>query len=82
MRSSIFRSRTLLFYICSVLAITGSVEGQDYAGKPIAAIRYRPAAQPLDSRDSDRMLMVNAAEPLLTNQHDAYTGAALTTTSK
>ncbi len=58
----------LCLCLLTLLALGTTLRGQDFAGKTILAIHYQPAEQPIDSRDLDRMLMVEAGRPLETNQ--------------
>ncbi len=64
----VLRSFAFLLWILLVAMLAN---GQEFAGKTVSAIRYQPATQPLDSRDLDRMLMVQIGQPLVTNQLSA-----------
>jgi outer membrane protein assembly complex protein YaeT len=44
------------------------VGAQDFAGETVTSIRYRPANQPVDPRDLDRMMVVRTGQRLATNQ--------------
>ncbi|MDQ2839455.1 MAG: BamA/TamA family outer membrane protein [Acidobacteriota bacterium] len=41
---------------------------QQFVGKTITAVRYQPAAQPIDPQDLTRALMIQVGQPLETNQ--------------
>ena len=43
---------------CLLAALTGIVRADDFKGKVVTAIQYDPPAQPLDSRDLERMQLV------------------------
>jgi outer membrane protein insertion porin family len=44
------------------------LQAQEFAGKTVMAIRYRPTQQPIDRRDLDRFMVVQVGRPLETNQ--------------
>ncbi len=58
----------ICLYLFTLLALGTTLQGQEFAGKIITAIHYRPVEQPIDPRDLDRMLMVQAGRALETNQ--------------
>src|SRR4051812_11574244 len=53
---------TLLFLACFLVVVP--VYGQQLAGKIVGSIEYRPARQPIDSRDLERMQLVEVGQPL------------------
>ncbi len=58
----------ICLYLFTLLAFGPTLQGQEFAGKIITAIHYQPVRQPIDPRDLDRMLMVQAGRALETNQ--------------
>jgi outer membrane protein assembly complex protein YaeT len=67
MRELAFAARVAYFLFCfSVLAAL--LPGQQFAGKTITAIRYKPEAQPIDRRDLDRSLMIEVGRPLVSDE--------------
>ncbi|MBV8864269.1 MAG: hypothetical protein JO210_02590, partial [Acidobacteriaceae bacterium] len=58
----------ICLYSFTLLALGTTLQGQEFAGKIITAIRYQPVDQPIDPRDLNRMLMVQAGRALETNQ--------------
>jgi outer membrane protein assembly complex protein YaeT len=49
---------------CLLAALTGVVRAEDFRGKVVIAIQYDPPAQPLDTRDLERMQLVQQGQPL------------------
>ncbi len=68
MKDLIFDGRRLLFLILSLTASLGAVRAQDFTGKTVTALQYKPATQPLDSRDLQTMQLVQLGQPLDTHQ--------------
>ncbi len=53
---------TLLSLVCCLVVIP--VYGQQLTGKVVSSIEYRPVRQPIDSRDLERMQLVEVGQPL------------------
>ncbi len=58
----------LFFFFLSVFLFGRPLNGQEFAGRTITSIHYRPAAQPIDQRDLARMLAVEVGQRLETDQ--------------
>ena len=44
------------------------LQAQEFVGRTVTAISYRPAQQPIDRHDLDRALVVKVGQPLVTNE--------------
>lgn len=60
--------QVLIFSALALGAVPGALQAQDFAGRTVTAIHYRPATQPIDARDLDRALVVKVGQPLVTNE--------------
>ncbi len=58
----------LLFPLATFFLASHLCCGQDFVGRPIVAIRYQPAVQPIDSRDLERALRIEIGRPFVTNE--------------
>ena len=57
--------RRLCSVFCLLLGLTGALAGaEEFQGKIVAAIQYDPPKQPIDSRDLQRMMLVQQGRPL------------------
>lgn len=68
-----FPSRPALLHSPLILALLVTLfeprlSGQEFVGKMVSTISYKPAVQPIDRRDLDRALLVKVGEPLVTNE--------------
>src|SRR5438552_1641663 len=55
--------RRLCSVFCLLLALTAA-RAEDFRAKTVAAIQYDPPKQPIDSRDLQRMQLVQQGQPL------------------
>ncbi len=60
--------RLIIAGLLGPIFLVFAASGQDFAGKTITAIRYRPPTQPIDPRDLSRVTVVQAGQALVTNQ--------------
>ncbi|HEX4808902.1 MAG TPA: POTRA domain-containing protein [Bryobacteraceae bacterium] len=56
------------FLLPLFLLIAPTGRGQDFTGKTVISVQYDPPRQPLDARDLKNMVLVEAGQPLNTNQ--------------
>jgi outer membrane protein insertion porin family len=61
-------ARPIPFLVLLLLAGTGLMNGQNFAGKVVESITYDPRKQPIDPRDLQRMLLVQTGRPLQLHQ--------------
>ncbi len=58
----------LLYLFSGLFVLVPALPGQQFAGKTVTAIRYKPEVQPIDRRDLERSLLITVGQPLVTNE--------------
>ena len=58
----------LLYLFSGFFVLVPALPGQQFAGKTVTAIRYRPEVQPIDRRDLEHSLLITVGRPLVTNE--------------
>lgn len=64
MKNAILACRLLVLFALLFAATPQLTTGQEFGGKIIKAIEYQPASQPIDSRDLQRMQLLEVNQPL------------------
>src|SRR6185437_14519348 len=66
MRSAL-ATRLVLLY-AALIIVAGVARAQEFRGKPVTAVEYEPANQPIFSKDLQNMQLVRVGQPLDPNQ--------------